>query len=172
MALPGDGGAAGQGGGLSSPCTFSFETKPQSSQAALLGCVWEVCDLTSMRKRLELRDRKNKQFSPGRGRGSSVSSSQAWWVLCPSRCSRENLRGVWWRKVGMWRLLEGSELSSAWVRAGHQLRGWCRAKPSWASVTQQHQNLWGMSCSSSGCQTDRQTVVASLSVPLSARHCV
>lgn len=77
-ALPGDGerpsafreALAGRVGGLSSLCTLSFEIKPHGSKAvaAMLGCVWEVCDLTSMRKRLGLRDRKNKQFSPSPGK--------------------------------------------------------------------------------------------------------
>lgn len=51
---------------LTAPQSLSFEIKNHSGEAvaATQGCVWEVCDLTSMRKRLEPRDRKNKQLSP------------------------------------------------------------------------------------------------------------
>jgi len=67
---------------LAASWPLSFEIKNHSGEAvtATPGCVWEVCDLTSMRKRLEPRDRKNKQLSPRQESTSSITSGQARWV--------------------------------------------------------------------------------------------
>lgn len=104
--------------------------------AAVLGCVWEVCDLTSMRKRLELRDRKNKQFSPWPGKRllrlqqPSLVGAVSFQVL--QLKSQKSLVGEGWDVEAPAGFRAELSLGKSW----HQLGGWQRAKPSSAAVTQ------------------------------------
>lgn len=139
-----------RGSALAAPQSLSFEIKNRSGEAvaALPGCVWEVCDLTSMRKRLELRDRKNKQLSPSpekrlvhREQSSMVGNCSRPPPRCSGLCIVLSARGVRRKKIVMRRLLE---VSKQWAklslgepaRTGHRLGGWRKAKPFSAAVTQ------------------------------------
>lgn len=100
-----------------------------------------------MRKRLEPRDRKNKQLSPSpeerfvhHEQPTVVGDCSRSPPSCSGLCIVHLVRRVRWKKVMMRRLLEVSkqqnELSLGEpARAGHCLGGWRKAKPFSAAVT-------------------------------------